>query len=64
MPKKLEWKFLHEKKFNNRLNFKQFYECQLATLVDKNNKTNCTLCSSNKDAHKMENILMICNSNS
>ena len=62
MPKILDWKFLYEKKFSSTSAYKAFQENQLCAMVDKNNKTKCTVCNSNSDSHKTENILLVCNS--
>ena len=39
-----------------------FQGAQLCAMVDKNNKRKCTVCNSNNDSHRMETILLVCNS--
>jgi len=62
MPKKYDWKDLYVKEFNNREKFFNYVDINLNAIIDKSNKTNCTVCSENSNAsHKMEVIYLLCN---
>jgi hypothetical protein len=62
LPKKLNWKTLFKKKFNNRATLLNFIDFNLSGIINKSNKSNCTVCSNNSNnSHKMESILLLCN---
>ena len=62
MPKKLNWKALFKKKFNKRATLLNFIDFNLSGIINKSNKSNCTVCSNNaNNSHKMESILLLYN---
>ena len=49
MPKKLNWKALFKKKFNNRATLLNLIDFNLSGIINKSNKSNCTVCSNNSN---------------
>jgi hypothetical protein len=60
MPKVYNWKFLYKKSFDKRPALLNYVDMNLNATINKNNKVNCTICSS-RGSHKMENMMLICN---
>ena len=64
IPRKLNWVHLYDKKFKTESLLKSFCYSKLVATINKNNKTNCTICESNKNGHKMETLLLRCDGQS